>query len=153
MKCVIQRVSEARVRVEGNVVGAIGPGLLLLLCIERGDAAERVRHWARRIPVLRVFNDEQGKMNRSLLDVGGAELVISQFTLTANLHEKGRRPSFVRAEEPGRARELIDLFIRETRAMGVEVASGIFGAMMQVELVNDGPVTFIVDDAVTRDGT
>ncbi len=146
MKMVIQRVRSARVWVDDQVVGEIDVGLLVLLCIEKGDTREQVTYWAQRLPVLRVFNDEHHKMNRSLRDVGGAVLVVSQFTLTANLREKGRRPSFSGAAPPEEAQPLIDLFVETLRQQGVPVATGRFGAMMQVELVNDGPVTFMVDD-------
>ena len=146
MKFVIQRVRYARVTVDRHTVGEIGPGLLILACIEQGDTDDRLMHWARRIPVLRIFNDDRGKMNRSLLDVGGSILVVSQFTLTANLKEKGRRPSFTRAAPPEQARAMIDRFVDELKRQGIPVATGVFGAMMLVELANDGPVTFIIDD-------
>lgn len=146
MKFVLQRVREARVRVDQRVVGEIGHGLLILACIEKGDKEERLVHWARRIPMLRIFNDEEGKMNLSLREVGGSVLVVSQFTLTANLHEKGRRPSFTGAAPPDVARTMIDHFVNLIRSEGIPVAAGEFGAYMQVELINDGPVTFIIDD-------
>lgn len=149
MKCVIQRVSSACVRVNNRITGKINHGLLLLLCIEQGDTLDRIIHWAHRIPLLRVFNDEQKKMNLSLQDVSGAVLVVSQFTLAANLNEKGRRPSFTRAEKPERANMLIQQFVEAMRAGGIHVETGEFGAMMDVELINDGPVTFIIDEPGT----
>ncbi len=141
---VIQRVKHARVRVNGKVVGRIGQGLLLLVCIEKDDPPEILKKWAHRIPVLRIFNDEEGKMNRSLLDVGGSLLVVSQFTLTADLREKGRRPSFFGAAPPEEAQRKLAYFIEELKNQNIHVEEGIFGAMMEVELVNDGPVTFMV---------
>ncbi|HEX4925804.1 MAG TPA: D-aminoacyl-tRNA deacylase [Bdellovibrionales bacterium] len=146
MKAVLQRVSEAKVEVQGEIVGQIGPGLLILLCIEKGDPEERVVRWARRIPDLRVFSDEAGKMNVSLLETKNSVLVVSQFTLAANLTDKGRRPSFANAEAPDLARAAVDRFVTELKNLGVNVAEGRFGASMRVHLVNDGPVTFIIDE-------
>lgn len=146
MKAVIQRVREARVEVENEVVGQIGPGLLILICIEKGDTIERVCRWARRIPDLRVFSDHADKMNLSLLETGSSALVVSQFTLATNLTDKGRRPSFANAEAPDIARAAVERFVSELKSLGLNVAQGRFGASMQVHLVNDGPVTFIVDE-------
>jgi len=146
MKMVIQRVAWARVRVGPEVVGEIGPGLLVFLCIEQGDSTEGLDYWIQRLPVLRVFGDAEGRMNLSLRDVGGAVLVVSQFTLAARLHKKGRRPSFEGAEAAERAEALVRYFVEGLRRQGVPVAEGRFGARMAVELLNDGPVTFVVDE-------
>ncbi|MDX1584575.1 MAG: D-aminoacyl-tRNA deacylase [Thermoanaerobaculia bacterium] len=142
MKCVIQRVSRARVVVEGRTVGEIERGLLLLVGVEKGDPVDVVEAAARKIGQLRIFSDEDGKMNRSVEDVGGAILAVSQFTLAGSI-EKGRRPSFTGAEDPDRADELFEHFVEILRSDGFRVETGEFGAMMQVELVNDGPVTFV----------
>lgn len=144
MKVVLQRVSRACVRVEGEVVGEIGRGALLLVGIEKGDREAEVEALAERIALLRFFQDESGRMNRSLAEVGGAALVVSQFTLCADLR-KGRRPSFDGAEEPGRAREQVERFRLALEARGIPTQSGRFGAEMAVELVNDGPVTFVLE--------
>ncbi|MBM3991888.1 MAG: D-tyrosyl-tRNA(Tyr) deacylase [Planctomycetes bacterium] len=144
MKVVAQRVTRAAVRVEGEVVGAIGRGVLLLVGIERGDRGEDVESLAERIALLRFFPDDRGRMNRSLIDVGGAALVVSQFTLCADLR-KGRRPSFDDAEEPARAREQVERFRRALERLGVATQGGRFGAAMAVELENDGPVTFVLE--------
>ncbi len=144
MRCVIQRVSAARVIVEGRTVGEIGRGLLLLVAVEKGDAVESADAAASKIAQLRIFSDEDGKMNFSVQDVGGSLLAVSQFTLAASIGN-GRRPSFSRAEDPKRARELFDHFVEALRREGLAVKTGEFGAMMQVELTNDGPVTFVYD--------
>lgn len=144
MKVVLQRVTRAVVRVEGEVVGEIGRGVLLLVGIERGDRDEDVEALALRIALLRLFQDDTGRMNRSLVDVGGAALVVSQFTLCADLR-RGRRPSFDAAEDPARAREQVERFRRALERHGVATQSGRFGAEMAVELVNDGPVTFVLE--------
>lgn len=130
--------------VDGDVVGAVERGLVLLLGIERGDERADLDAFAARIVDYRLFADDEGRTNLSLRDVGGALLVVSQFTLCADL-SKGRRPSFDGAEEPGRARVLVDHFVQALRALGCTVAEGRFGAHMQVELVNDGPVTLLFD--------
>ncbi len=144
MRAVLQRVSRAQVGVGGEVVGSIGPGLLVLLGVNQTDTAEQVRWLADKIIGLRIFNDADGKMNRSLMDVGGACLVVSQFTLYGDTR-KGRRPSFIDAARPEVAVPLYEAFLDALRAQGVPVAAGVFGADMQVELVNDGPVTLILD--------
>lgn len=144
MKCVIQRVSEARVVVDGRTVGEIEQGLLLLVAVEKGDPVEAMETAARKITQLRIFSDDAGKMNLSVGDAGGAILAVSQFTLAASI-EKGRRPSFTGAEDPARANELFEQFVEVLRRDGFRVETGEFGAMMQVELVNDGPVTFIYE--------
>lgn len=144
MRAVCQRVSEARVRVERRVVGEIGPGLCILLGVARGDSAEPAAALARKAARLRVFPDEAGRFDRSLLDVGGAALVVSQFTLLADT-TKGNRPSFTDAAPPDEAEPLYEGFCAELRALGVHVEQGVFGAAMAVELLNDGPVTIILD--------
>jgi D-tyrosyl-tRNA(Tyr) deacylase len=144
MRAVLQRVSRAQVVVGGEVVGSIGPGLLVLLGVSHADTAEQVRWLADKVIGLRIFNDADGKMNRSLLDVHGACLVVSQFTLYGDTR-KGRRPSFIDAARPEVAIPLYEAFLDALRAQGVPVAAGVFGADMQVELVNDGPVTLILD--------
>ena len=144
MRAVVQRVRSARVTVEGAVVGEIGKGLLVLLGITHDDSAEGANWLAEKIVGLRIFEDDAGKMNHSLDEVGGAMLIVSQFTLYGDCR-KGRRPSFVEAAPPEVAMPLYEGFIRAVQSLGVAVGTGRFGAMMQVELVNDGPVTLIVD--------
>ncbi len=144
MRAVIQRVSEARVRVNGETVGEIGHGLLVLVGVTHGDTEEDARWLARKVVGLRIFEDDAGKMNLSVKDVGGGVLVVSQFTLYADAR-RGRRPSFVAAAAPDVAAPLIEAFCRFVEAEGVPVATGRFGAMMQVCLCNEGPVTLIVD--------
>lgn len=144
MKVVLQRVAHASVKVEGEIVGAIGRGVLLLVGIEKGDAESAVDALAERVALLRIFQDDEGRMNRSLVDVGGEALVVSQFTLCADLR-KGRRPSFDAAEDPARARDMVERFRRALEALGLRTASGRFGAEMKVELLNDGPVTFLLE--------
>jgi D-tyrosyl-tRNA(Tyr) deacylase len=142
MRAVCQRVAEARVRVDGLIVGEIGPGLCVLLGIARGDAeTERL---AAKIARLRIFPDADGRFDRSLLDTGGAALVVSQFTLLADT-SKGNRPGFSDAAPPEEAEPLYDRFCTDLEALGVAVARGVFGASMAVELVNDGPVTIVMD--------
>lgn len=143
MKIVLQRVSEASVSVGEEVVGSIGPGMLLLLCIEKGDDASLVHHYASKIVDLRIFSDDAGKMNRSIREAGGEVLLISQFTLAADL-ERGRRPGFERAAPPDQAEQLYNLFADKIRQQDIRVATGVFRAYMAVHLVNDGPVTFIL---------
>ena len=142
----IQRVTEASVTVDGEVVGQIGKGLLVLIGIGRHDGPEEVNWMAERIAGLRVFNDEQGKMNLSLADVGGAMLVVSQFTLLADCR-KGRRPSLGEAARPTLAEALYEAFVSWFRESGIEVATGKFREHMMVSLVNDGPVTLWIDTA------
>lgn len=144
MRVVAQRVSRASVTVEGEVTGRIGPGLMLLVAMKGGESAEDLAWMANRIVGLRVFRDDQDKMNRSLLEVGGELLVISQFTLYGDCR-KGRRPSFIEAGPPELSAPLFERFLKELSAQGANVATGRFGAMMQVELVNDGPVTLILE--------
>jgi D-tyrosyl-tRNA(Tyr) deacylase len=146
MKALVQRVSEAGVTVEGEVVGEIGPGLLVLLGVEAGDGAAAVDLLARKIAALRIFEDAAGKMNLALRDTGGAVLAISQFTLAADLR-KGNRPSFIRAAPPVVAEPLYQQFCTRLRDAGLPVATGRFGAHMAVRLINDGPVTIWLDSA------
>jgi len=144
LKVVLQRVKAASVEVEGRTVGRIERGVCLLVGIEKGDNQEIVRYLAQKAADLRIFPDQDGKMNLSLIDTGGAVLAVSQFTLAASIR-KGRRPSFDRAEPPERAATLFDDFVRRLRDVHrLEVKTGVFGAMMDVHLVNDGPVTFIL---------
>jgi len=144
MKIVLQRVKEANVRVKGKIVGKINKGIALLVGIERGDREEGAKYLANKIVNLRIFPDNEGKMNLSLLDVRGEILAVSQFTLAASL-KKGRRPSFENAEEPKKAEELFNFFVNELKSKRVKVETGIFGAMMEVFLINDGPVTYILE--------
>ncbi len=144
MKLVIQRVSSASVRVEGRVVGEIGRGFLVLFGAETGDSADLAGEAARKVAGLRVFDDEAGKMNRSLADVGGRALVVSQFTLGADL-SRGRRPGFERALRGAEAEPLYEAFVEALRGQGVPVETGVFGAAMEVALVNDGPATFLLE--------
>ncbi|MEO8035771.1 MAG: D-aminoacyl-tRNA deacylase [Acidobacteriota bacterium] len=144
MKCVIQRVRSASVTVEGEVVGAIGTGMLILAGVEKGDAEAAMTTAARKLRELRIFSDEAGKMNLDVTAAGGAILAVSQFTLAASI-DRGRRPGFDRAEEPGRARALFELFVKELAATGIRVETGRFREMMLVSLENDGPVTFVYE--------
>ena len=147
MRAVLQRVSEARVRVGERVTGEIGHGLLVLIGIGKDDTSEDVRYIAGKIRDARLFEGEGGKaMDRSVLDTGGAVLVVSQFTLYGDMR-KGRRPSFDAAAAPASARSLYEDLVRELRAVPLPVATGEFQAMMRVELVNDGPVTVLIDSA------
>jgi D-tyrosyl-tRNA(Tyr) deacylase len=145
MRAVIQRVSKASVQVEGNITGEIGTGLLVLLGIEDADGDEDIQWLSGKIVNLRIFNDEQGVMNRSVLDVDGNILLVSQFTLHAST-KKGNRPSYIRASKPDIAIPLYEKMIRQLQQdSGKEIRTGIFGADMKVELLNDGPVTIIID--------
>ncbi len=144
MRAVLQRVSRARVVIGDEVAGEIGRGLLVLLGVASNDTPEQARWLAEKLVGLRVFEDADGKMNLGLTDVGGAMLIVSQFTLYGDCR-KGRRPSFIDAAPPESAIPLYEAFINAVKAQGVRTATGRFGAMMQVELVNDGPVTLIVD--------
>ena len=144
MKVVVQRVSSASVRVDGEPVGSIGTGLLALVGFGPEDGDEEIGWMAEKIAGLRVFPDEEGRMDRGLDEVGGALLLVSQFTLYGDV-SRGRRPSFVAAADPGRAERLYERFLERCRETGVPVESGEFGAMMEVELVNDGPVTLVVE--------
>ena len=144
MRAVVQRVSSARVRLDGEVVGDIASGVCVLLGVARDDGDEDAMRLAGKVAKLRIFENEEGKFDRSLLDAGGAALVVSQFTLIAET-EKGNRPSFSDAAPPERAEPLYGRFCEALRGLGVEVATGRFGARMAVELVNDGPVTIVLE--------
>lgn len=144
MRAVVQRVTEAEVRVEGRVAGACGPGVVVLLGVEEGDGPPAAERLARKVARLRIFENDEGRFDRSLLDTGGAALVVSQFTLVADT-AKGNRPSFTRAAAPERAEPLVEHVCQALRAEGVPVETGAFGARMEVELVNDGPVTIILE--------
>jgi D-tyrosyl-tRNA(Tyr) deacylase len=151
MRIVLQRVSEASVRVEGQQVARIGRGLLLLVGIGKEDGETELRFWSHKIPDLRVFPDDAGRMNRSLRDVGGEILCVSQFTLYGDASE-GRRPGFDRAAPGPAALDLYERFLAMLRAEGCAVQSGVFGARMEVALVNDGPVTLILERAPAQLG-
>ncbi len=144
MRAVVQRVSRARVTAEGRVAGEIGAGAVVLLGVAREDTADSAAYLAEKVATLRIFEDGQGKMNRSLLDTHGSALVVSQFTLYGDARSQ-RRPSYLRAAPPERARQLYEEFVGQLRALGVPVETGVFQAMMAVELVNDGPVTILLD--------
>jgi D-tyrosyl-tRNA(Tyr) deacylase len=144
VRIVLQRVSRAQVRVEGKPVGEMGAGLLVLLGVGQGDQKFHADAFLEKILNLRIFEDEEGKMNRSLIDLGAELMVVSQFTLYADCR-KGRRPSFTEAGTPAEARALYDYFVERAKARGVKVATGVFQAHMHVELVNDGPVTIFLD--------
>ena len=143
MRALVQRVQSASVTVEGRIAGQIGPGLLVLVCAMQEDTDDAALWLARKIARLRIFADDQGRMNRSLLDVGGSALIVSQFTLAADT--KGNRPGFSRAAPPERGRDLYEKFSAALAAEGVPIANGEFGADMKVALVNDGPVTIWLD--------
>jgi D-tyrosyl-tRNA(Tyr) deacylase len=144
MKAVIQRVTRASVEVEGRTVGAIGAGLLVLLGIAKGDGEADCRFMVEKLRGLRIFSDDAGKMNRSLVDVGGAVLLVSQFTLLGNT-KSGRRPGFEDAAPPEEAQRRYEDVLAALKAAGTTVETGVFAAHMKVELVNDGPVTFLLD--------
>lgn len=144
MKAVLQRVSEARVRVDGEVIGDIGPGLLILVCAMQGDAEANAEKLASKVTKCRIFQDEAGKMNLSVQDIGGSVLVVSQFTLAADT-ASGNRPGFSRAAAPAEGERLYEFFTDRLRDLGVAVETGRFGADMKVSLVNDGPVTIPMD--------
>jgi D-aminoacyl-tRNA deacylase len=144
MRIVLQRVSRASVTVDGRVAGEIGAGLAVLVAVGREDSSATAASMAEKIVNLRVFNDDQGKMNRSLLDTGGAVLVVSQFTLYGDARG-GRRPSFILAAPPELGKALYEEFVAALRALGLRVETGVFQAHMSVDLVNDGPVTILLD--------
>ncbi|NLD86771.1 MAG: D-tyrosyl-tRNA(Tyr) deacylase [Clostridiales bacterium] len=144
MKAIIQRVNYARVKVEGEIKGEIGKGFLILLGVEKGDDRADAEYMAEKCTGLRIFEDENGKMNLPLSEVGGKILAISNFTLCGDCR-KGKRPSFINAELPNEANELYEYFVRQCRARGIETETGVFRAHMHVELENNGPVTLIVD--------
>ncbi len=144
MRAVVQRVSRARVEVDGRMTGEIGPGMVVLLGVAKTDTEADAAQLAEKLVGLRLFNDDNGKMNRSVEEVGGAVLVVSQFTLHGDCR-KGRRPSFDRAAPAAQAQALYEKFLHVLRHRGLQVETGVFQAMMDVELVNQGPVTLIVD--------
>ena len=144
MRIVLQRVSRASVRVDGQTTGSVESGLLILIGIGAADVAEDVDHAVEKVANLRIFPDGQGLMNRSLRETGGSALVVSQFTLLADVH-KGRRPSFIAAAAPEVAEPLVDRFVAMLKEAGIRTETGIFGAAMEVELVNDGPVTILLE--------
>jgi D-tyrosyl-tRNA(Tyr) deacylase len=146
MRAVLQRVTRAAVTIDGETVGTIGPGLVVLLGVARGDGPAEARRLATKTAELRIFADDESHFSRSLLETGGAALVVSQFTLLADVR-KGRRPSFAAAAPPDEASRLVDAFAEALRELGVSVATGRFGARMLVELENDGPVTIVLDTA------
>lgn len=143
MRALIQRVSSASVAVDGKIVGEIGPGLLVLVCAMRDDTEKQSEWLAQKVVKLRIFKDEEGRMNRTLPDAGGQALVVSQFTLAAET--KGNRPGFSTAAAPDEGKRLYEHFSAQVAAQGITVANGVFGADMQVALVNDGPVTIWLD--------
>lgn len=147
MRAIIQRVTQASVEVEDQIVGSIGAGLLVLLGVGHGDGPAEADLLAKKTAQLRIFPDDEGRFDRSLIDIGGAVLVISQFTLYADTR-KGRRPSFTDAATPDLAAPLVARYAAAVRAMGVQVESGIFGSHMRVSLINDGPVTISLDSAL-----
>lgn len=144
MRIVLQRVSSAEVAVEGRIVGRIERGLCLLAGVEKGDSEAEAEALARKISELRIFPDAEGRMNLSVEEIGGAVLAVSQFTLAGST-ARGRRPSFDTAESPARASELFDFFVEKLRERGLRVGTGIFQAAMEVRIVNDGPVTFVLE--------
>lgn len=144
MRLVIQRVSHASVTVDGEIVGQCGMGLCILVGVKNGDTPAEALWLAQKVANLRVFEDDAGKMNLSLLDLRGAALVVSQFTLYANA-QRGRRPDFIDAAPPEQAEPLVDYFVQQMQAMGVPTQTGIFRALMQVEIHNDGPVTILLE--------
>ena len=144
MRALLQRVTEAQVAVDGVVIGQCGPGLMILVCAMQGDTDDKPGQLAAKISKLRIFKDEAGKMNRSVQDVGGGLLIVSQFTLAADTR-KGLRPGFSTAAAPAVAQPLFDSLVERARALHPQVACGRFGANMQVALINDGPVTFLLD--------
>lgn len=151
MKIVLQRVSRASVLVEGQTVGAVGRGLCLLVGVERGDREAEADHLAKKTAELRIFPDDQDKMNLSILDIKGELLAVSQFTLASSVN-KGRRPSFDKAEDPDRAVKIFDYFVDRLKELGISrVETGIFAALMEVRIDNDGPVTFILEKRMEKD--
>ena len=151
MRAVVQRVTSASVQISGEPIAAIGPGLCVLLGIQKEDTAEQAIVLAKRIAFLRVFNNNEGRLEKSVLDVCGSVLVVSQFTLAANT-EKGNRPSFSEAADQNAARTLYDLFVIELERFELNVQTGHFGSDMLVEIMNDGPVTLVVDQTIPQAG-
>lgn len=145
MKIVIQRVSEAALRIDGRITAAIGPGLVLLIGIGQNDRIDDLEWYAKKCAQIRIFPDDEGRMNKSVLDTGGTILAVSQFTLYGDAR-RGNRPGFTGAASPETAEPLYDEFVRLLRSFGIEVQTGVFGAMMDVEIHNKGPVTIIIDN-------
>ena len=144
MRAVIQRVKESSVKVEGQIIGRTGVGLMVLLGVARSDSPADADYLVNKITNLRIFEDQNSKMNRSLLDIGGEMMVVSQFTLLADCR-KGRRPSFIDAADPEVAADLYAYFVEKAHGQGIRVVTGRFGSMMEVSLINDGPVTIIIE--------
>ena len=144
MRCVVQRVTEASVTVNGETVGAVGPGLMVLIGVSTEDTDADLKYMAEKVPNLRIFDDENGVMNRSVLDVGGSILAVSQFTLYGDARG-GRRPSYIRAAKPDEANTMYERLVAAWRAKGIHVETGRFRTEMKVSLVNDGPVTILID--------
>ena len=144
MRCVVQRVSEASVSVNGETVGAVGPGLMVLIGVSTEDTDADLKYMTEKVPNLRIFDDENGVMNRSVLDVGGGILAVSQFTLYGDARG-GRRPSYIRAAKPEEANAMYERLVEAWRGKGIHVETGIFRTDMKVSLVNDGPVTILLD--------
>lgn len=144
MRVLLQRVNAGKVTIDDHVVAKIGPGYVLLIGIGSQDGEEQAHYLAEKVINLRIFEDDQGKMNHSIQDIGGEALVVSQFTLYADTH-KGRRPSFIDAAAPELANPLVEYFADQLRKQGVQTQQGVFGAHMQVEIVNDGPVTIMLE--------
>jgi D-tyrosyl-tRNA(Tyr) deacylase len=144
MKVLIQRVKHASVTIDKNLYSTIGAGILAFIGIEKGDTSEKVEKLSRKISDLRIFPDEQGKMNKSVKDINGEMLIVSQFTLCGDC-KKGTRPSFDKSEVPERAKELYEEFIKNIKSYNIPLATGVFGAKMEIDLLNDGPVTFILE--------
>ncbi len=143
MKAVIQRVKSASVNIDGEEYSSIANGMLILFCVEKNDVVETLDWFVKKVSSLRIFDDENGKMNKSVADISGEILVVSQFTLAANC-QKGTRPSFDNAENPKIANEFYQLFVQKLSDLNISVKTGVFGAMMDVQLCNDGPVTFVL---------
>ena len=148
MRCVVQRVTEASVTVNGETVGAVGPGLMVLIGVSTEDTDTDLKYMADKVPNLRIFDDENGVMNRSVIDVGGSILAVSQFTLYGDARG-GRRPSYIRAAKPDEANALYERLVAAWRAKGIHVETGRFRTEMKVSLVNDGPVTILIDSEKT----
>ena len=144
MRCVVQRVTEASVTVNGETVGAVGPGLMVLIGVSTEDTDADLKYMAEKVPNLRIFDDENGVMNRSVIDVGGSILAVSQFTLYGDARG-GRRPSYIRAAKPDEANTMYERLVAAWRAKGIHVETGRFRTEMKVSLVNDGPVTILID--------
>ena len=144
MKAVIQRVNNASVTIDNQIYSSINAGMLILFCVEKGDTEDKLDWFASKVAALRFFEDDNGKMNRSIVDIGGEILVVSQFTLAADC-KKGTRPGFDNAEKPDTAKMMYEKFVEKLKMMNLSVKTGVFAAMMDVSLVNDGPVTFVLN--------